>query len=765
MEEDVAGGNYDPFWVGFPLTDIHRCVSPDILHQLYLGVLKYLILWIQTVVGEEELDRRVQVLPASYGVRHFGQGISTLSQASGTEYKHIARILLACLIGKMSAKGLTAVRSLLHFVYLAQYPSHDQYTLGYMKEELDTWHQHRSYFIENGAREDFNIPKFHSLLHYIDSIRWLGTTDNCNTESFERLHIDFAKEGWRASNKRNHFPQMVQWLSRQEKVASFDFYQSWVESGFESGKSESQTSDHRSTNDACNAENSKGTRHANCLEAEDSLIFHHVSSVARPSSLHLATLPQEPNKKLSHIVASHLAPTFISELKLFLHSLLPAHQQTNKTSALQSTLPFTGLDIWHQYKSMPVKLLEESERETLKAVPLTRQNPTPRFDTVIVLDSDEAESTAVEGCRAARLKRIGQKTRWLTLRGSAVSNRLLIKQQGCIDLNPPSTHTVNLRAQSLLCPIYVKVVCLFQALLSGEKSGLLKIWSNANISVPPVSGNSTYFLHLKSASAAFKVGRGTAATTNNLNNVPSGRKAECSNCGATRTPIWRRGLDDDNAASNNIYDYSTGNMSDKHMDLEYPPPNTRSELMGALGGESGNGNASPGSQHGFFDNGNTSAPATSSGGGNIGSSFYSNILSSSLALTIPTIFRSTPRTPSRARLPFVAGFCIRASEYCGLTQLVCWQLWTVFSFTLAAKLDCRLDPCLLFRPSRANSPSVMFSTISPSLMLMRARQVTVLEVHSNYGECPALQVTLTASSFLDNGVDSPNLGLLHQERK
>ena len=196
MESDVAGGRYEPFWVGFPLVDIHRCIAPDILHQLYQGILKHLLCWVQEVMGEEELDSRIRTLPPAWGVRHFEKGISILSQVSGTERKHIARILLACLVGKIDSRGITACRSLLHFIQLAEYPLHDQETLAYMKGELDTWHKYRTYFIDHGARTDFNIPKFHSLLHYIDSIHWLGSTDNYNTEMFEWIHIDYAKEGW-----------------------------------------------------------------------------------------------------------------------------------------------------------------------------------------------------------------------------------------------------------------------------------------------------------------------------------------------------------------------------------------------------------------------------------------------------------------------------------------------------------------------------------------------------------------------------------------
>lgn len=93
---------------------------------------------------------------------------------------------------------------------------------------LKTWHASKDSFIQMGVHNDLNTPKFHSLQHYIESIRFFGTTDNYNTEMFERLHIDFAKKGWRASNKRDEFPQMTRWLSRQENIHSFNRELSWI---------------------------------------------------------------------------------------------------------------------------------------------------------------------------------------------------------------------------------------------------------------------------------------------------------------------------------------------------------------------------------------------------------------------------------------------------------------------------------------------------------------------------------------------------------
>jgi hypothetical protein len=230
MNDDVAGG-IEPFWKDFPLTDIHRCITPDILHQCYQGVFKHLLKWVQEIVGENELDQRFQVLPPTCGVRHFKKGIADFSQVTGTEHKHIARILLASLTGKVDPKGIIACKALLNFIHLAQYALHDEDTLGYMDSELNLWHKNKGFFVKQQvAKDKINIPKFHSLVHYVDSIKWLGTTDNYNTEAFERLHIDMAKEAWDATNKGDHFPQMIQWLSRQEKISSFDFYRNWIDS-------------------------------------------------------------------------------------------------------------------------------------------------------------------------------------------------------------------------------------------------------------------------------------------------------------------------------------------------------------------------------------------------------------------------------------------------------------------------------------------------------------------------------------------------------
>ncbi|KIK55497.1 hypothetical protein GYMLUDRAFT_175361, partial [Collybiopsis luxurians FD-317 M1] len=140
MEDDIAGGNYTPFWTDFPLCDIHDIITPDVLHQLYQGVFKHLISWVQAVMTEEEFDSQVLSLLPVFGVCHFKNGISGLSQVSGPERKSLAKIFLVCLAGRVDPKCIIACHSILDFIHLAQYPSHNSTTLGYMTTTLQSWH-------------------------------------------------------------------------------------------------------------------------------------------------------------------------------------------------------------------------------------------------------------------------------------------------------------------------------------------------------------------------------------------------------------------------------------------------------------------------------------------------------------------------------------------------------------------------------------------------------------------------------------------------
>lgn len=217
---------FHPFWMTLPFANVFLSITPDILHQLLQGVLKYIIAWVAspTVFGSSEIDARCRALPPNHNTTLFTNGITTLSHVSGQEHKNMCRILLGLILdlplsgGQVPSRVIKAVRAALDFLYLAQYPSHTSETLRHLDDALVRFHANKEVFIDLGTRNGFNIPKFHSLIHYQSSITLFGTTDNYNTEQTERLHIDFAKDAYRATNRKDEYFQMTSWLERREKM-------------------------------------------------------------------------------------------------------------------------------------------------------------------------------------------------------------------------------------------------------------------------------------------------------------------------------------------------------------------------------------------------------------------------------------------------------------------------------------------------------------------------------------------------------------------
>lgn len=225
----------DPFWKDLPHCNIFACITPDLLHQLHKGVFKdHIVSWATKAVDgqEEEVDARFRSMSLHPDLRHFKKGISLTSQWTGREHKNMEKTFLGILAEATDPKVILAVRGILDFIYYAHFETHTDDSLAHLDAAWLMFHENKGKFVDLGIRKHFNINKLHNIRHYLDSIRSLGTADGFNTEGTERLHIDLAKVGYLASNKKDYIPQMTTWLQRQEAIQRFCGYLQWAVTGY-----------------------------------------------------------------------------------------------------------------------------------------------------------------------------------------------------------------------------------------------------------------------------------------------------------------------------------------------------------------------------------------------------------------------------------------------------------------------------------------------------------------------------------------------------
>ncbi|KAJ7795007.1 hypothetical protein B0H14DRAFT_3555966 [Mycena olivaceomarginata] len=205
----------------------------DILHQLYQGVIKHVVNWLKAAFGPAEIDARCRRLPPNHNVRLFLKGITTLSRISGMEHGQICRILLGLIVDlhlperQSTARLIRCVRGVLDFLYHSQYPIHSTETVDALTADLWSFHDNKSIFFDLGIRDNFKIPKLHNISHYPLHVQLFGTFDNYNTEHTERLHIDFTKDAYRATNRKDEYLQMTLWLERKEKILRHEKFIRW----------------------------------------------------------------------------------------------------------------------------------------------------------------------------------------------------------------------------------------------------------------------------------------------------------------------------------------------------------------------------------------------------------------------------------------------------------------------------------------------------------------------------------------------------------
>ncbi|KAJ7933515.1 hypothetical protein B0H13DRAFT_2306623 [Mycena leptocephala] len=376
---------YRPFWEDLPYVNIFLSITSDVLHQLYQGVIKHVVAWVTEGFGPVEIDARCQRMPPNHNTRLFLKGITTLSRVSGTEHSQMCRILLSLIIDlrlphrRSSTRLIRAVRAALDFLYLAQYSTHSSETLSHLNDALATFHDNKNIFVELGIRADFNFPKLHNLRHYVTTIKLFGSTDNYNTEYTERLHIDLAKDAYRATNRKDEYTQMTLWLERKEKVLRHNKFIFWRIAG-----------------------SPDPTDKQSLWHAPTVIQHRHIQMPIHPSAKGVALTALENNYG-----AIYVRDAFARYAVSFGHPDLTTRQI--EALARDFYTPFQTIFVYHKIKFWNTDALgREGAADALDTVHvkpgyLNKQNHHVggRFDTVLVNDSS-GEHIGVTGYRVGR---------------------------------------------------------------------------------------------------------------------------------------------------------------------------------------------------------------------------------------------------------------------------------------------------------------------------------------------------------------------------
>jgi hypothetical protein len=207
---------------------------------------------------------------------------------------------------------LVVARALLDFSYYAQLRVHSTESLNGLESALAIFHANKDVLQQLDIRDHFNIPKLHQLSHYVQSILLFGATDGFNSELPERLHIDFAKEAYRASNKRDYEEQMALWLQRQEAVFLRGSYLNWLLEQSQSAPT-NFTRDHGYDSDSDSE-----------MEGPNTVPVNTLPILPEQRTVHsLAKTPAYPQRSVQHLVTAHGASMFLPALKLFLRNHMP----------------------------------------------------------------------------------------------------------------------------------------------------------------------------------------------------------------------------------------------------------------------------------------------------------------------------------------------------------------------------------------------------------------------------------------------------------
>ena len=225
---------------GHNLSNIHKMMAPDFLHQVLKGLTsEHLMHWIKGLIqseiqagkywgldiprtdgcGQEMSNVDALITTRFAQVERFTDMMvwdswANVGQWTGKMYKSLLRQLVPAIapLLKQNEGAMLFIRAFVDFTILSQYVSHDESTIRYLAAAMSRMDKTKDVFLpfrpSKAGLPHFNIPKLHAITHYPESIQRLGAIGGTDTEYSEQAH-KLQKAFYRRTNKRNNYEEQM----------------------------------------------------------------------------------------------------------------------------------------------------------------------------------------------------------------------------------------------------------------------------------------------------------------------------------------------------------------------------------------------------------------------------------------------------------------------------------------------------------------------------------------------------------------------------